>query len=457
MKNGLKIPVSPPQSAEFALPGPAKEKVYMTYPEWYLNKQIIYDTALALASADNGNTGTGAAAALAAPMRERDAGAPPEGAAALQKEVSARELEEIYQHLRVTFANWIVSEAAGKQTRTDIKQICKRNDLPLYERRKRLDILLYSIVTSWMDSTVPSPMRTTAAILRVDCRTRSKDQCTNRCVWRDDDTPHCALHVPATTTINEDEGVDVPTLLLHRLIEELLRFTNLRNQLLENEVTRIITLHSAVRLKDQYIIPENIPAWTELLRMEWLHPPTEQPRFWEELSAPTESNAPLAPAPRAALPPLPPALIATLGGDPAGFPVPLTLFTPAALRDLPPLAPFKDFLELTDIDIPADSSVFTDKTIARIASKKKSAVIQLDYSAAPSAAAGGNPAPEVLARFVVQSGNPKPDVLVLVNSPGLRPSLLVTDPSQPAALPFDSIPDTLKIILRNARAIFVKA
>jgi hypothetical protein len=245
----------------------------------------------------------------------------------------------------------------------------------------------------------------------------------------------------------------VPTLLLHRLIEELLRFTTLRNQLLENEVTRIITLHSAVRMKDQYIIPENIPAWTELLRMEWLHPSTEQPRFWEELSAPTESNAPL--APRAEQPPLPPSLLATLGGDPSAFPIPLSLFIPAPIPGSPPLAPFKEFLELTDADIPADSSAFSDKTIARIASKKKSAVIQLDFSAAPAAAEAAGPT--ILARFVVQSGNPKPDVLVLVNLPGAPPSLLVSDPSQPAALPFDSIPEALKLILRNARAIFVKA
>lgn len=413
MLNGLKIPVAPAKKEGFALPGLRKEKVYITKPEWQLNKELVYESQI------------------------------PE---TVVKQAESREIEEIYQHLRITFANWVSSEEAGPQARRDIQAIIERKDLALFERRKRLDILIGSTVLSWMDSAIPSPARKSASILRVDCRTRPEGECNNRCVWAAEEG-RCALHTPAKTTLGDVEDVDVPTLLLHRLIEELLRFAELRRQLLENDVNRIIHLHDAVHIKDQYIIPENIPLWTEFLRFKWLQEKTEEPRFYEELSAPPSATGPAAaPLGVMAQRPLPPALAAALGA----MPTPLTLFTPKPKEGASPLSAFKYIFDLTDSDIPAESRVFTEKQIARIAQKTRSAIVQIDFNSEPGAA------PTVLARSILQSGNPKPSVFILV-SMAESISIVVVDASQPEPIPFDSIPESVQAILKSAKVILIKS
>lgn len=411
LANGLKIPVSPTRIPDIPLPGPKKEKVYATLMEWQLNKQLIYDTS------DE----------------------------PLKKEVKSRELEEIYQHLRLTFANWLASEAAGPTVRRDIEAIVSRRDLLLFERRKRMEILLGSTVLGWLDSTTPIPgKRSTAAILRVDCLAKgAEEDCKGRCVWSRSDN-RCALHVDPTATIGERE-IDAPTLLLHRLIEELLRFQVLREELLKNKVNRIITLHDAVRIEDQYIIPESTPAWTEMLRLEWLKPKEEHALFHEELS-----GGPTAPAAAvAALKPLP-AELSTFLGITAESPLntPLALFTPRQEEGAPPLTPFLSYFDLSSSDITEDDIAFSDAILGKIVRKTRSAFIQVDFS-------GG--APQILVRNLIQSGNPNPSVIFLYISSEGVPSILVEDPKQPGPLPFDSLPSSLQEILKKAKAVMIKA
>ena len=65
------------------------------------------------------------------------------------------ELEDVYQHLRLTFSTWLSRSGAdgkgGSEFRERIESILKRYDLPVFEKRKRLDIMLESRITQWLE------------------------------------------------------------------------------------------------------------------------------------------------------------------------------------------------------------------------------------------------------------------------------------------------------------------
>jgi hypothetical protein len=69
-----------------------------------------------------------------------------------------------------------------------------------------------------------------------------------------------------------------------RLLEELLRFPERKTQLLTGTVTTLVSLKEAVKIGEQYILPESSIAWQDLLRIDWIQSSKEQKRFYEELS-----------------------------------------------------------------------------------------------------------------------------------------------------------------------------
>jgi len=74
--------------------------------------------------------------------------------------------------------------------------------------------------------------------------------------------------VPSTIDLGTGQ-VNAIKLLIKKLIEELIRFPMKRNDLLQQGVSQYVKITEAIRYEDQYIVPENLPAWSELLRMEW--------------------------------------------------------------------------------------------------------------------------------------------------------------------------------------------
>ncbi len=226
-------------------------------------------------------------------------------------------LEEVYQHLRFTFGRWISQNTTTQEVKEKIIELVKRRDLPLFEKRKRLFIMIGSTVGSWLD-TSPKPADApenddgVSSLLRKDCifeTKKDKNLCTGRCVWRSKAEPGsgepvgaCYLHAPATIRLGKMKAEDgtykerilnVIPLFVHRLLEELLRFPEKREQLLENQVSSMIALKDAVLLgKNQYIIPEDTTAWYDLLRMDWMPSIHETPKFMEEMS---RTLAPLIP------------------------------------------------------------------------------------------------------------------------------------------------------------------
>ena len=183
--------------------------------------------------------------------------------------VDHKEFEEIYQHLRFSFANWFSLQPNLKKEINGIlfKDGRPNIDLPLYEKRQRLSIKLRKEIEGWLDSSVNRPNRT-PSLKRVDCRVIVEEGgCKDRCVWKGD-ANRCLLHVPQTFDIGVKQ-VPAIDLLINKLIEELIRFPVKRDELMGQKVSQYVKLTEAFRIGNQYIVPEDLPAWSELLRMEW--------------------------------------------------------------------------------------------------------------------------------------------------------------------------------------------
>ena len=210
-----------------------------------------------------------------------------------------KEFEEIYQHLRFTFSNWF--SLSSPSLKGQINEILFFNgnpnpNLPLYEKRQRLLIILENEILSWLDSTIPLPKRE-PSLKRIDCRVSGESQCKDRCVWKGD-TNKCLLHVPTNFDVGSKQ-VPATSLLVRKLIEELIRFPEKRKQLLQQEVGQFVKIFAPFRSGNQYIVSEDLPAWSEMLRLSWLK--KEDQKYIEEYSAiiPLPEQADAAPLPQA--------------------------------------------------------------------------------------------------------------------------------------------------------------
>jgi hypothetical protein len=204
------------------------------------------------------------------------------------------DFEEIYQHLRYTFANWL-STVEGSVL-GEINEILYDADgntnlnYSIAEKRNRIFIKIGRTVLSWLDSSLPQVDRK-PTLKRMDCRIlRDAETCTNRCVWKGESS-ECLIHIPKEYIVGR-ESVAANAYMVKRIIEELVRFPLKRKELLSKRVRQYVTLRSPFKSGNSYIIPENLPQWTELLRMEWLKKKVEVPKHFEEFawSAQTESN-----------------------------------------------------------------------------------------------------------------------------------------------------------------------
>jgi hypothetical protein len=200
--------------------------------------------------------------------------------------VDYKDFEEIYQHLRFSFANWYSLADASFKTKINgilFKEGKPNIDLPLYEKRQRLLIILRNELQGWLDSSVNRPNRN-PSLKRIDCRVIIEEGgCKDRCVWKAEQNK-CLLHVPQTFDIGVKQ-VPAINLLITKLIEELIRFPLKRDELLQQRVSQYVKLNEAFRSGNQYIVPEDLPAWSELLRMEWTK--TFESKYLEEYTAVT--------------------------------------------------------------------------------------------------------------------------------------------------------------------------
>ncbi len=159
------------------------------------------------------------------------------------------QLEESYQHVRVTLSEWLQT-SAGKPYKRAIESLRAaraRTQLPLYELRKRLDLLLQPILAKWIHV---GPKGTTweLSTLRRNCLKVPKGACEGACVWSEAEDS-CLIHAAAT-----ERFVDPLFVIGARIVDELLRTNEPALQVLQQSVARLRPPVGIVREKDALLL-----------------------------------------------------------------------------------------------------------------------------------------------------------------------------------------------------------
>jgi len=164
------------------------------------------------------------------------------------------QLAEAYQYLRLTLSNWLIRDASGPAFRAELASTLKSN-LPLYEKRRRIDILLEPHVRSWITVT-QTEKRVALSLLRKDCLSLRAEACTGSCKWAAAASAasaaeggRCLIHAPSRR-----EGTDVARIFTARLSDELLRYSAQKREIWESRVPIIRAPRGAVRVGDELFL-----------------------------------------------------------------------------------------------------------------------------------------------------------------------------------------------------------
>jgi len=354
------------------------------------------------------------------------------------KTVDFKDFEEIYQHLRFSFSNWyaIMESPTLKKEINDIlfKDGFPNMDLPLYEKRQRLFIRLYPVLKAWLDPSAHTPDRN-PSLKRIDCRVIvEKEGCKGRCVWKEGPEEgegagaqsHCLLHTPENVTVGSKE-VSAVDLLIKKLIEELIRFPVKCTELLQQRVSQYVKLTSAFRSGDQYIVPEDLPAWSEILRMEWRK--KQESRYYEEYAAiepqPYEPEHVVPAFSTSSNPDL-----KALVGDNYFF---IEEHSGSIARIIEKQGLSEDDLEFIGQDI--DTPIVDEETAKRIAKKLKLSIYQMIYEP-------GNPVPPnpIIVKLQLNAKERPAPFLFLVQLPDERVGMITMSMNVLEPIPYDKIP-----------------
>jgi hypothetical protein len=333
LENGIYIPATAPKD-ESIITTLGLGLVTIEEFKWEIDKRIAGIKAVTTTTADDWS------AIVKGATKEKSCGFDTE----LLRKSTYVKFEELYQQFRLMVSNWLTSHMAGSEIRKGIEDIIFNDDLPEYERRKRLYIFIASTLLSWFYPD-DEKWESQASFLRKDCRLiGSPDACIGTCYWKEaegGEEGKCLLHVDSKTQLGDKPGerdVSTPELFTKRVIDELVRFPLRRRQLMKKgEISKVSTIIAPVRQGDQYIIPEASPTWTNLLRLDWARQIPEEPKYYEEMSrnATPEDEKP----PRGELPA---ELVTLLGED-----TPLRVRVPDVPDTTRPLMPFTGILGAT--------------------------------------------------------------------------------------------------------------
>ena len=182
------------------------------------------------------------------------------------------QLAEAYQYLRLTLGHWLIRDARGPAMKTSLAKLLRSN-LPLYEKRKRMDIVLEPLIREWI-SVEETTERKALSLLRQDCLSLEGEACSaaEGCRWvsaLDGKTQgatgnRCLIHAPT-----REAATDPIRIFTARLSDELLRYSHERNEILEDNVPAIRTPRGAVRVGNELFLatkPKE-PAYAILERL----------------------------------------------------------------------------------------------------------------------------------------------------------------------------------------------
>lgn len=350
-------------------------------------------------------------------------------------QLKEKEFAESFEHLRITFSNYLNSHDGGN-FRNELEEVIFSKEYPLYEKRRRLEIKIGPIVEGWIaekDEDAPRQI----SILRKDCTLLAQKDCTGMCSWATD-SGKCLIHVskPSTTTVDGSVAAAGGSILLQRLIEELIRFGGRRKQIFEGRVSQIAALTGAIRENDQYIIPERSYTWSEMLRNDWTKVGADEPVFLEEMTQePSGMTGPAGPADELSAIPEAAAAILNPSGD-EGFARLRFYPSPNGLKALLPL------LNVTPdkIGLAEGQTKLDDNTMKGIVRQSLLPVIQIDLTET-------DPTKRVMARRAQRDRFQKYAVFVILENGSA--GIVVTDPEAPALLASGDLTPGIRAILEN--------
>jgi hypothetical protein len=343
----------------------------------------------------------------------------------VQTFMDSKDFEEIYQHLRYTFSNWLAT-VEGSVVK-EINEILYDRDgnlnlnLSVAEKRMRLFIKIGRTVLGWLDSSIPQ-VGVKPTLKRMDCRIlQDAESCNNKCVWKQESS-QCLIHVPKEYTVGRT-SVGANGFMVKKLIEELVRFPIKRRELLMQRVRQYVTLRAPFRSGDSYIVPEYLPQWSELLRMDWMKKKVETPKYIEEFSWSGQADAQDEEQ-------MPEELRLYMGPKWANF-----FFLPqfeGTVRD--------GYLEL-GVDTGVSDPLLTKEAINALIPKLRLSICQLDFepdSLVPSILGGRG----LMRGFT--------DCVVSAKLPDTTIGFISRSPDKIVAIPYNDLPDSMKKGLQKA-------
>jgi len=168
----------------------------------------------------------------------------------IENSTKEEELEEAYQHLRITLSDFlagnfqdVTEQAKGRKLKEKIEALRQaRRRLPLFELQRRLDSLLYPYVKQWVkqDNNRPSAK---PSVLRRECTQITKESdCIEGCSWTQEAPPlrQCLIHTTATKRY-----MDPVYLMAARLTDELLRTFGKAMEIMNHTISRLKPLQGS--------------------------------------------------------------------------------------------------------------------------------------------------------------------------------------------------------------------
>jgi hypothetical protein len=189
------------------------------------------------------------------------------------------QVQDIYEHLRLAFANWISRDPDGNEMRKRTNALLESTKIPNYEKIRRLELEYGPLIASWL-SPDPDYTKVDFTLLRKDCLSMEEDTCTGSCAYSDG---KCKIHTPDQFQLGK-QTVEASKYLSIRLFDEIIRLPARRYELFNKAVKRVQVPRTNIHVGNEWILPENVPAWYELLRETKSALGRELPQFYEEFS-----------------------------------------------------------------------------------------------------------------------------------------------------------------------------
>jgi hypothetical protein len=140
-------------------------------------------------------------------------------------------VEEAYNYLRISLSEWL-DKKEGKKFQKQLKGL-RESNLPIYEKRRRGDILLEPLIHNWLDTSAHVEALPSLSLLRRDCIVETTETCAQ--------TPMCSL-IGNECKIHTGTSKAIPDIKVYftsRIIDEIMRYSSKALEILENRVSKI--------------------------------------------------------------------------------------------------------------------------------------------------------------------------------------------------------------------------